>query len=230
MIPITQICCDVMHAGFWLDKVPDTAQLVIIVLIVLAVGLAALLLLRRWLLERPTFSHLSVEKMLVFLDPKGNTARLTTRMTTRANHSGLSQMWFRNINADGRIENILLDGIKPEIIRKKAGSLEIAKQFGHTLRRGEVFRTELSYDLHDSFPSKREGITHVTGLNTMTLVIRVRFHQDRSPEGFRAFVGYGSSKEQPLAMPSELDQKNHEVSLKIKRPQVGAYYTIEWDW
>jgi len=224
------IYCGSIDIGFWPDRILGKGQQTIAALTVLILGLAALLLVRRWSLKRPTFTHLSVEKFLIFRDPTSSAAQLCTRMSTRANHSGLTQIWFRNISSDGPIDNVLVDGRQPSKIRRVAGSLEVCKDFGRSLHRGDVVQTELCYDLHNSFPGKREGITHVTGTDTTKLAIHVRFHPNRPPESFRAFVGYGSSTEQPLAMPLEFDQNSHEIILDIRRPRVGAYYTIQWDW
>lgn len=175
------------------------------------------------------FTHILIEKNLLFVDPIASTARLSTVMTSRSNYSGITQMWFRNINADGQIKNILLDGKPAARTQKKAGSLEVCKEFDHPLRSGEIVKTELSYELTDSFSGGHEGITHVTATKTESLSMRVKFHAGRLPKQTRAFVEYGSTLQEKLYTLTQSEDKT-EALLRVKRPQIGGYYTIEWDW
>ena len=224
-----RIYCDfvLINSGVQLLNLLMNKEEVLLLLLALIIALVLFYNYRHSKQQQSLFTHLKLDKTLTFLDSDGKIARLSTTITSRANHAGLTQMWFRNINADGQIDNILVDGKEPAKIRRVAGSLEVCKEFSKALRRGEIQQIELSYELRDSFRSQREGMTHVTSTDTAMLIMRVRFHPARSPSRTRAFVGYGSGKEEILA---PLNVGNSEVSLEIRKPRLGAYYTIEWDW
>lgn len=188
-----------------------------------------LLLYRRWEDGRTLFTYLKIDKKLSFVDKDAALALMEGVFTVRANHTGLQQLWFRNINCDGEIKNIRVDGV-PSVPQKKAGSLEVCKQFNRPLMRGDETTVQLSYELHGSFKGATEGMTHVIGSTTKALSIRVTFHEEKLAKEFRAFVGRGSGVEEPLKDQPRSTENGHEAEMVVSKPKIGSYYTVEWKW
>ena len=186
------------------------------------------LIYRRWEEKQPLFSYIEIHKELMFLDAAGNVATMETRATTKANHTGIQQLWFRNINADGDVKNFTIDST-PATSQRKAGSWEVCKQFDRPLRRGDIVSVTLRYELHQAFSGPTEGMTHVTATKTNKLVVRIKFHQNKVGRNPRAFVGKGSEVEEALDLPQALDN-GQTFEVVIDKPKLGAYYTIEWTW
>ena len=194
----------------------------------LAILLFGVMCYLRWLEKQPLFTYLEISKDLAFNDPAADLATFETRAKTKANHTGVQQLWFRNINADGDIRNFTVDDVAATV-QRKAGSWEVCKQFDHALQRGTVVSVKLRYELHKAFCGNTEGITHVTATKTGKLTMIVRFHERRVGRNLRAFVGRGSQVEEPLNLPSTLDD-GKTIELIVERPKQGSYYTIEWSW
>jgi hypothetical protein len=206
---------------------PWTALLVWILLAVVVLTVAAVLAYGRFR-DTPIFTHLEVEKTLTFLDASAEIADLSTNLKSRVNHNEVDEIWFRNIAADGQITNIRIDDRPPDKSLRKAGTLEVCKEFGRHLRKGEIVTTKLSYELHNSFSGAREGMTHVIATQTADLRLNVQFHQGRMPKSARVFVGYASTDDEVLQAP--VWRNDQSLRVHITRPKVGAYYTVEWDW
>jgi hypothetical protein len=194
----------------------------------LSLLILGVLIYRRWEEKQPLFSYIEIQKELMFLDAAGNVATMETNATTKANHTGIQQLWFRNINADGDVKNFTVDSIATSG-QRKAGSWEVCKQFDRPLHRGDIVSVTLKYELHQAFPGPTEGLTHVTATKTNKLVVRIRFHDSKIGHNPIAFIGKGSDVEEPLDSPKALDN-GKTVEMVIDKPKVGTYYTIEWRW
>jgi len=207
----------------FLNKATIVGTLILIVVVILFV--------MYWLQNRPPFTILEADKTLDFQDEAGNLAFLESRVKIRANHMGITQFWFRGINADGTIENIKIDGdlIPPHLIKRVAGSIEVYKQFNQVLTPGKVTNIALSYELHDSFLGKREGMTHVTSTQTKRVKIRINFHQRRPASDVRHYLGYGSQVQAELEKPA-VPADRLSVECQFRNPKPGSYHTLEWDW
>lgn len=197
-------------------------------LVLLIVGY---LLYRRYEESQPLFTYLEMHKILKFHDAAATTAGFSTIVTARANHTGVSQLWFRNINADGDVTNFRIDGapVPQNLIVKKAGSYEVCKQFDRPLRRGDTEQITLSYDLINAFSSTHEGITHVTVTKTKKLKIRVEFHSQRVGHNVRFYAAYGGGIEKDLD-PPRFDNTGLALEIELEGLKTAAYYTIDWNW
>jgi hypothetical protein len=204
----------------------DKAAIGIMVLI-----LVVILLVIYKLLNRPVFTYLEVEKVLDFKDNLGQVALLVSRFKARANHKGTTQLWFRNINADGTIQNIKIDGVvvPAHLIQRVAGSIALFKQFDPGLSRGQVATVELSYELHGSFLGAREGLTHITATQTQKVKMRVNSDKTRPLHDARHFLGYGGQVQAELEKPT-FSNGRLSVECEFKNPKPGSYHTVEWDW
>jgi hypothetical protein len=61
----------------------------------------------------PLFTYLEMNKHLAFKDATATVAELEATYHAKANHTGIQQLWFRGIHADGPVENITVDGFPP---------------------------------------------------------------------------------------------------------------------
>jgi hypothetical protein len=183
------------------------------------------------LLNRPIFTYMEVDKTLEFQDDQAQIAHQVSRFKARANHKGITQLWFRNINADGTVQNIRIDGvtIPAHLIQRVAGSIAIFKQFDRELSRGQIATVELSYELHGSFPGAREGLTHITATETKKVKMRVISTPRRPFLDARHLLGYGGQVQAEMEKPTFATGRL-SVECEFKNPKPGSYHTIEWDW
>jgi hypothetical protein len=225
-----------LPALFEFFKARFTNALLLVVLILLITGY---LLYRymdkhrkiREIRENSLFTHLEVETILSFRDPAGALATQTTKIHAQANHTGITQLWFRNLNADGQMNNFKMNGtlVPPNLVRRKAGGYEVCKEFDRPLRAGDTYKATLTYDLINSFPKEREGTTHVVFTATKKLKMRVEFHQQKVGREPLFFMERGGGIAEQLAPPRP-DGFALEVESEGEDLQIGAYYTIEWVW
>ncbi|MGP0020124.1 MAG: hypothetical protein ACLPHP_16245 [Candidatus Sulfotelmatobacter sp.] len=202
-----------------------------LLLIILMMVVAGFLAYRHFQRRLPPFTYLKVEKTLTFVDELPHKASQVSVVTVKANHSGLTQLWFRSISADGPVENFIIDGdaVPEHLIQKKAGSYEVCKQFDHALISGDTREVTLSYDMIDAYPKRREGTTHAVVTITKKLKIVIRFHPAKIGREVQCFVGGGAGLERRLPPPQTLDNGS-VLELELQDLQLGAYYTIDWRW
>jgi hypothetical protein len=192
---------------------------------------AGFLIYRRLDENRPLFTYLSVEKTLTFRDEGPHTTSQSSLVEVQANHTGLTQLWFRSISADGPVTNFVIDGVPVPntLILKKAGNYEVCKQFDRALRKGDTRKITFSYDMLDSFPNSREGTSHAAVTITKKLKIRIEFHPNKLGREVRWFFGGGGGLEQELPPPRTLNNGS-VLEVEIQDLQVGGFYTIDWVW
>lgn len=195
---------------------------------VLALLIIAVIFLYQRQVNSPPFLILEIEKRLVIHDAVGENAVLSRKHRVRANHPGLTEFWCRNIAADGRISNVLLDGSHPDEIKKIAGELHFCKRFPNALERNQEFTTIIEMTLTGSFLQSYEGLIHEVGLRTRVLRIFVKLPNGRKAKKAYAFLRYSGEQHKPL--PVDVSEDNTSLSIEIRRPKQGASYSIEWEW
>ncbi len=208
-----------------LFKSPTATAAVITVLLLLSVFLA--LGYVYWSQRLPHFTIESVEKELAFLHQDCKHATLSRKQTAIANHPGITEFWCRNIAADGSIQNIQIDGARPNDERHVLGEIEVCKRFRSPLKRGQSFTTVLTYDLVDCFPQEREQLIHVVEGRTKKLRLEIRFPAGRNVRNPRAIIKFGGEERSQL---DSLVVSQSVLLLEVKRPKFGADYVVEWNW
>lgn len=110
----------------------------------------------------PQYSTTAMRKTLEFKSPDGAKATLTRDQSIRVNYGSMDEIWCRNIVADGKIENVRVDGESPLPEDRQALGclLDVRKRFGTTLYRGQETTVCWTHDLVDSFPGRREFVDH----------------------------------------------------------------------
>lgn len=196
----------------------------------------ALLLLLFWYLYRsgrgPQYSTTLLRKTLRFQTDDGARATLLREQTIRINYGALSEIWCRNIVADGSIQNIQIDGRPPEEEdQQRLGCLlDVRKRFHSMLYKGQTATICWSHELLNSFPSRHEFMDHdvTPATHFLELVVEV-------PVGGRRF-GEATLEEKVAGEPSRplppprLEQNGTILRAKIKSPHPGRTIRISWEW
>ncbi len=132
----------------------------------------------------PQYSTTSMRKHLRFLSEDGALATFTREQAIRINYGSMDEIWCRNIVADGKIQNVRVDGQPPlpEDQQRLGCLLDVRKKFGGSLYKGQTAKICWSHDLLDSFPNRREFIDHDVTPSTKCLELIVEL-----PRGQRKF-------------------------------------------
>jgi hypothetical protein len=144
----------------------------------------------------------------------------------------MDEIWCRNIVADGKIENVRVDGESPlpEDRQTLGCLLDVRKRFGSTLYRGQGATVCWTHDLIDSFPDRREFIDHDVTPATYLLELVVAL-----PQGARKFHSV-ALEERVAGEPSRslgfptIEQNGLCIRATIKRPHTGRTIRMSWEW
>lgn len=108
----------------------------------------------------PQYATLSMKKTLEIVEADGSLARMRREQHIRVNYGQLSEIWCRNIVADGSIQNLQIDNEPPDDEKSMGCLLSICKRFSTPLFRGQEAIFVWTYDLLDSFPARTEAMDH----------------------------------------------------------------------
>jgi len=177
----------------------------------------------------PQYSTISMKKALTFADGSENRASLVREQKIRVNYGSMSEIWCRNIVADGRIQNVRIDGIfiEPEDREQLGCLLDIRKKFLRTLYRGDLESVTWSYDLLDSFPNKQEFIDHDVTPGTRLLELTVALPATRPCRGAKLEERVAGEPSRQLGDPS-ITQNGTVLRAIVKFPKEGR--TIRFSW
>jgi hypothetical protein len=123
-----------------------------------------------WEHVQPSFTHLELDKTVSFQRNSTDwVAKVDTVIKSKANHSGLTQLWFRHFAPKEGYQNVLIDTAPPGTTKQKAGTLEFCKDFNRPLSSGEKVTVKVSYEVHNAFTESQESVTHRIGTKTKML-------------------------------------------------------------
>lgn len=218
---------------FFNEQVVGGLLTVLTVLVVLA----AIIVIRR-LVSLPPFTILNTEKTLTFEDRDGHKASHVDEREVRANHKGPTEYWYKELGIPNALENILVDDNEPDDEETELNLHRVCKRFQHSLGWRQTFETKLTLDIIGAFPDSRETYIHKVVDDTNRATLLVKFHPERPCIGAEVFVGYGGGSYEPVKdarfiRPRAQLTRSHDgrkVELKLRKPQRGEYYRIEWDW
>jgi hypothetical protein len=199
-------------------------------LILLATG-ATVLIVRYVQSKRPEFTITDLKKILKIHDAGGHLSTFERSMTAISNVSGLNEVWYRNVAADGTIDNIKVDGQYPAQgdVVSELGLTHIRKRFGEPLKSGQQVSVKISYELRDSFVKDSEALIHVVNYKTKRVQLTVLFPPDRPYKKAVWTETYGGSKPHIIKKLTETED-THQLDVEIDEPKRGGTYELRWDW
>lgn len=180
----------------------------------------------------PQYSTIKMRKTLEFQTPDAARATFTRDQKIRVNYGSMDEIWCRNIVADGRIENVRVDGDSPttDDMQTLGCLLDVRKRFPVTLYRGREVTVCWTHDLINSFPDSREFIDHDVTPATIVLELIVTL-----PNGPRKFHDV-ALEERVAGEPSRslgspaIEQNGLHLRATIKRPHPGRTIRLSWGW
>ncbi len=196
---------------------------------ILAVLVIAVVLAAAWFVNQPQVTLLSNDKILTFEDRAAHRSIQRSDLAFRANHKGVQMIRLGSLSTDGSVEDITVDDRPPSRQQIRAGEIEILKEFRNPLERGQVETLRVSTTYIDSFEKDTESFTHVVAHKTKKLRLTVNFRPERPCRRARASLRYGGQVHQTLSR-IDVSGDGRMARLEVKRPKLGAEYTVEWDW
>jgi hypothetical protein len=179
----------------------------------------------------PQYSTLSMRKTLVLKASDGSHAELLREQKIRVNFSSMSEIWCRNIVADGSIANLRIDGVALQDVDQEwlGCLLDIRKRFLRTLYRGDEESVLWSYDLINSFPKQKEFIDHDVTPGTQLLELVVELPEQRPCREARLEEKVAGEPSKQLKDP-EILRSGTLVRATIRAPKEGRTIRLSWQW
>jgi hypothetical protein len=187
---------------------------------------------RSW--TRPHITLLELDTEVRFHDKDAHHATQAETRKAQANYPRITEFWFRGINADGEIRNLLIDDKSPHNQRTHAGAIEAVKRFSRELRQDKAFTIRMSYDMFDSFRENPEFVRHQVRTLQGSLRVRVYFHPGKPCTSARVYVHPVYQRERLLDEGKEVtltrSDDGRELEYTVPNPELGADYRLEWNW
>jgi hypothetical protein len=177
----------------------------------------------------PQYKTLSMKKTLEIISPDGSDARLHREQRIRVRFGHLSEIWCRNIVADGNIHNLLIDGAPPDDDESTGCLLSVCKKFEEPLFRGQEVTVLWTYNLTDSFPAMHEALEHDVTPGMQYLELEVRLpdgRPGRNPALHQLFAGEPAKQ---LNKPV-VENKGRVLRAIRNGPAEGSTIRLSWDW
>jgi len=182
-----------------------------------------------WRFTRSAFTTLTIQKKVVIRDIHGADASLVRTQKIRANYNFVSEIWFRNMVADGNFGPVKIDGEDPARTTRMGCLASHAKIFNPPLSRGAVREVRLECDVKDSFPDRVEGLLHEVAQDTRLLILEVNMPEGRTCKTAQVLLESAGEPAKRLEDP-EISDDRRKMIAKIKRPMTGFTYHLSWTW
>jgi hypothetical protein len=194
---------------------------------VIALFIATLILARQG--TGPQYTTLSMKKTLEIVAEDGSFARLHREQRIRVRYGHLSEIWCRNLVADGSITNLLIDGVNPDDFERTGCLLSICKKFGEPLFRGQEVTVLWTYDLLDSFPATHEALEHDITPGMQHLELEVRLPDGRRGRNAASHKLFAGEPAKQLAEPV-VEGNGRTIRVSQKGLAEGSTIRLSWDW
>jgi hypothetical protein len=177
----------------------------------------------------PQYATLSMKKTLRIVETDGSLARMSREQRIRVNYGQLSEIWCRNIVADGSIQNLLIDKSPPDDEKRMGCLLSICKRFSTPLFRGQEATILWTHELLNAFPAINERMEHDVTPETLYLELIVELPNSRP---CRAATLHESVSGEPARLLPDPTIELHGTVLKavVKRPREGRTICLSWEW
>lgn len=177
-------------------------------------------------LNKTAFTVSSLERTITIQDNSGCKAAETQKHAVIANKSGISEFWCRNINSNGYVSYITINGTSPAEQLQEDSNTHAAIKFDGNIKSGQAFDIDLSFNHKDAFKDTHCKLAHTVDNDTNLLRLVVIL-----PEGRPVTSASVSRKvddvETPMLPPVIADNGN--IVAEIRNPLVGATYYLQWD-
>jgi len=187
---------------------------------------------RDWV--KPHITLLDISTEVRFHDKDTHRANQVEIRKAHVNYPGITEFWFRGIDADGETENLFIDDRVPDDRRTLAGPIEVGKRFPQELQRDKPFTIKLSFDMIDAFQGKSEYLIHQARSLSGSMRVKVHFHPEKPYTSARVYVHPSHQRERPLDEEREVtvtrSNDGSELEYVVSSPEPGADYRLEWNW
>jgi hypothetical protein len=177
----------------------------------------------------PQYATLSMRKTLEIVEADGSLARMRREQRIRVNYGQLSEIWCRNIVADGSIQNLLIDNNPPDDEKRMGCLLSICKRFETPLFRGQEKTIVWTYELRNSFLARTEVLDHDVKQATRYLELTVVLPASRPCCGASMHELIAGDPEKLLPNPT-IDMHGTILKAILKRPEKGRTIRLTWEW
>lgn len=177
----------------------------------------------------PQYKTVSMKKTLEIVTADGSLAHLHREQRIRVRYGHLSEIWCRNIVADGNLTNLRIDGAYPDAFENTGCLLSICKKFGEPLFRGQEVTVIWTYDLVNSFPASHEALEHDVTPGMQHLELEVRLPQGRLGRNTTLHKLFAGEPAKQLPAPS-VEKNGRVLRAKQKGLAEGSTIRLSWDW
>ncbi len=198
-------------------------------LAVVALGLALYAFVHR--MRQPDTVLLEATKLLTIHDADGRHASMIRRHTYLATRDVASWMFSLSMRADGRIEDIRINGepVSESEIEVVLGSTQIRRVFAEPLQKGRQVTAEVTYRLVDSFRGPHQRTIMGVSSNPRKIAIGIQLPPGRPSTEASGYLAYHDQAEEELDG-IEVSENGHRIHFECGNPQRGAQYQVVWRW
>jgi hypothetical protein len=170
-----------------------------------------------------------MKKTLEIVKADGSIARMRREQHIRVNYGQLSEIWCRNIVADGCIQNLLIDNNPPDDQKRMGCLLSICKRFGTPLFKGQETTIVWTYELRNSFPARTEALEHDVKQATRYLELTIVLPVSRPCRGASLHELIAGDPDKLLPNPV-IDMRGTVIKAILKHPEKGRTIRLTWEW
>lgn len=177
-------------------------------------------------LNQTPFTIYHLDRTVTMQDNGGSKAVETQNHAITTNHSGLSEFWCRNINSNGFVSHVTINGAPPAETLKEDSNTHASIKFDGNLKTGQPLELVVSFNHNNAFTDTHCILSHTVDNETKLLRLVVKLPEGRPVTSARVFRKV-DDVETPLLPP--FIAENGNVVADIKDPLIGATYYLQWD-
>jgi len=209
----------------------DSNSQVIIAYCAAFLSLVALFLYAVFRTSGPQFTTISLKKVLKIEDKDGRIAHLDREQCIRVNYGSISEVWCREIYADGSIDSFEVDGEQIQAFDQNWNGpvVDLRKRFSEAVFSNHAATVTWRYQLHNSFPAKHEALDHEVTPGTAMVELIVLLPADRTCIRSSLHLLAGGEPVGQLDDP-EIRSDRRQIRALVKSPKSGHKLRLSWDW
>jgi hypothetical protein len=177
-------------------------------------------------LNKTSFIVSNLERTITIQDNSGSKAAETQKHTVVTNRSDLSEFWCGNINSNGFVSHITINGASPAEQVQEGSNTHAAIKFDGNLKSGQAFDIELSFNHKNAFKDTHCTLAHTVDNETNLLRLVVKLPKGR-PVTSASVSCKIDGADTPQLPPIITD--DGDVVAEIRNPLIGATYYLQWD-